>query len=311
MWFDKLASFHVRPLPDDLGELDLAISSFMDHLFFLGESQWTGRMVLYGTAFIKNLSFAHPATMVCSKRALRGWGKAAPEFSRGPLPWVGLAAICDWLVESRGSLGLQAARALALQGDGYFRPSELLNIQRSHVTTPLPRLGSRFKTYAIVVAPSQRDPQDVDGGLHRAAKSGHFDDTVLIGDKASLEAGRSWVLPLMRKLLKAASSPSDYLFPCLTLPVLERLFSEATAALGMQRLHATPHSVRHLGASEDSLAGLRTMGQIQGRGRWQAAASVARYSKHARLLRQVAALPNPVVERGAEVLGRATAVLHL
>eukprot|EP00974_Lingulodinium_polyedra_P007567 720212-Lingulodinium_polyedra.AAC.1 len=62
--------------------------------------------------------------MVRSKRALRGWAKAAPEYSRDPLPWVALAAIVEWLALHRGPVGLQAARALALQGDAYFRPSE-------------------------------------------------------------------------------------------------------------------------------------------------------------------------------------------
>ena len=310
-WHQRLRDFHGRQLPTSLEELDRVVAAFMDHLFFLGESQWTGRMALYGTAFVLDLSFAQPACMVRAKRALRGWDKASPEFSRDPLPWVALGAICSWLAQHRGQVGLQAARALALQGDAYFRPSELLAIQRQHVTVPHPRLGSKFKTYSIVVAPSLRDPQLASYVEVKAAKSGHFDDTVIIGDEASLRAHRQWLMPLMQRLVRNAPKPADFLFPLLTLPALERLFADAVSALGLVGLRATPHCVRHLGPSEDCLAGTRTLQQVQARGRWQAAASVARYSKQARLLRQVALVPEAALAAGTAALNCMASVLQV
>ena len=57
--------------------------------------------------------------------------------------------------------------------------------------------GAGFKCYSIVVAPSERFPSLDGHPPPKAAKSGHFDDTVLIGDPASLAAGRSWIKPLM------------------------------------------------------------------------------------------------------------------
>ena len=50
----------------------------------------------------------------------------------------------------------------------------------------------------------------------------------------------------------------------------------------------TTHTLRHGGPSHDVWVGARDLHQVQKHGHWAAFASVSRYEKHARLLRQIA-----------------------
>jgi integrase len=220
--------------------------------------------------------------MVRCKRALKGWRTAVPERSRDPCPWVALALVCEHL-SSSGDLGLAAARAAALQMDGYFRPSEVLAIRRCDVAQ-----HSRSAPFAITVAPSHGPGVEAAAVAPPRAKSGQYDDTVLIGDKASLDAGRPWTRLLVRRLLtEAARAPDALLFAGLTLSKYEALFREAARACHLQPLSLTPHMLRHGGPSEDILNNVRSISQVQERGRWAAPASVRNYQKQGRVLRQL------------------------
>eukprot|EP00959_Pyramimonas_sp_CCMP1952_P002677 55235-Pyramimonas_sp.AAC.1 len=61
--------------------------------------------------------------------------------------------------------------------------------------------------------------------------------------------------------------------------------------LGLCHVFSVPHQLRHGGPSHDALEQLRSLGQIQQRGRWRARESVRIYEKHGSLLRQRAAVP--------------------
>lgn len=80
------------------------------------------------------------------------------------------------------------------------------------------------------------------------------------------------------------------LFP-LTLNEFEKLFNSAPHRLELQHLRVTPHCMRHGGPSEDYAQGLRTLADIQKRGRWMSTCSVRRYEKSARLLSQLGKIP--------------------
>eukprot|EP00974_Lingulodinium_polyedra_P022761 2199756-Lingulodinium_polyedra.AAC.1 len=66
--------------------------------------------------------------------------------------------------------------------------------------------------------------------------------------------------------------------------------SKACDQLGIKQLKMAPHCFRHSGPSQDSYVGTRTLGQIQKRGGWRSRASVLRYEKHGKLLRQLSLL---------------------
>ncbi len=285
-WFARAEAFYRRKLPRDLDALDRALEPHLNEMYFDGELVHAGKQTLAAVAFHLNLSFQPKDVMVRCKRAIKGWRNVAPERSRDHCPWLALALICEHLAAT-GDVGLAAARAAALQMDGYFRPSEVLATKRSDVAQL-----NRLAPFAVTVAPSCPAAGAAAEVAPPRAKSGQYDDTVLIGDKISIDAGRPWLKSLMRALLaSAAAGPSSRLFPSLTLARYEKLFQEAVTATNLTALSLTPHMLRHGGPSEDLLHQHRTLAQVQERGRWAAAASVRKYGKACRVFRQLAKIP--------------------
>ena len=70
-----------------------------------------------------------------------------------------------------------------------------------------------------------------------------------------------------------------------------------------------PYTLRHGGASDDALRRRRTWQGIQDRGRWKTAASVRRYKKFARVMKEAERLSQETRNFGLEVEKRLTAVL--
>ena len=108
------------------------------------------------------------------------------------------------------------------------------------------------------------------------------------------------VRSMLRKRLKGLE-PDDKVFP-LTQVRYRDLFYRATTKLGVLDLVGRPHNVRHTGPSYDKCIAHRSLDSIQKRGRWVAAASVARYSKVHEYTRAVAATPSALLQRGAPLL---------
>ena len=127
-------------------------------------------------------------------------------------------------------------------------------------------------------------PEGVTGPLTRRTKTNSFEDTVPFDEPADVRAGHGWVASLLCDL-KAEKSPHAPVFD-ISLSTYERLFKEATIALGLGALKLTPHSCRHGGPSEDVAAKIRSASEIQKRGRWAAPASIRRYMKPGTLMRQ-------------------------
>ena len=69
--------------------------------------------------------------------------------------------------------------------------------------------------------------------------------------------------------------------------------------LGLQRLHAVPHSVRHAGPSEDAFHKRVDLAAIQRRGRWGGGftKSVVRFEKGAKLPRQLSFVPERLLKK--------------
>ena len=153
-----------------------------------------------------------------------------------------------------------------------------------HVLEPNPgSLGSKYgKRYALVVAPVE---------LGRPTKTGHFDDHILVGCKT-----RPWLNQILYDFMHMRPEPcKNFLFPGLTLAKLEKVFVEAQKHWGPEYAASdivlTPHVLRHSGPSNDHFQGKMTLDEIRLRGRWASMRSVARYQKHAKLLRSVRRVP--------------------
>ena len=73
--------------------------------------------------------------------------------------------------------------------------------------------------------------------------------------------------------------------------------SRAAAIQSLEPFRLTPHMARHGGLSEDALSRVRSVPEIQARGRWEHPKSVARYRKAGTLLRQIRLMTNPQLRK--------------
>ena len=96
---------------------------------------------------------------------------------------------------------------------------------------------------------------------------------------------RQWIGAALLSL-KARRAPLQRLSPISCGELLSEM-KRATDAVGCAVLRPTPHGLRHGGASHDKALGLRTLGEIQSRGKWRSPLSAQRYEKHARISDQL------------------------
>ncbi|CAK0800544.1 unnamed protein product [Prorocentrum cordatum] len=175
---------HLRRVSMD--ETDLAMTRYLDHLYFQGLSIAHARNAVHGAIFVKDYPRRSPTTMYRAKDALAGWFKAGPDRVRDPLPWEAAALIADDLAE-RDREGVAATGALLVSFDGYIRPSNTLAITSREVSQRQARSNPNYPSLVVTIA-----PQADDHGQQPApsTKSGDHDCTIVFGDQASLKANR-------------------------------------------------------------------------------------------------------------------------
>ena len=267
--------------------IDMALCSYLDDLFFHGKQIWEARYAVYGTIWLKQLVRHCPHTLPRAREALLGWGKASPEVVGDPLPWEAALLIAQHMADSGTPTGLAGARAVLVGFDGYLRPAETLGIRKSDVTINRRNTVLRYPTITLTIAPQRLTP-DTGDPPPRRTKAGHHDDTIIIGDEASRSAGRGLVVGILRLAFNVASA-NQLLFN-LDLNDYQALFRSAVRDLKLQKLKPTPHGLRHGGPSTDAALQVRSRDDIRKRGRWQADVSVRRYEKSGKLTRQIALL---------------------
>ena len=74
-----------------------------------------------------------------------------------------------------------------------------------------------------------------------------------------------------------------------------RLFEQAAAATGLSILKPVLYSLRHGGASFDTLFQKRPLPEVKSRGRWRADSSLRRYQKAAPAQQQLCLMPDNVI----------------
>jgi hypothetical protein len=246
--------------------LDHSIVEYMRQQYEDGHQSWEGSYLVFGYQLLRYTG-VDSACLPESKKALKGWKTGAPGKMRLPFPEEVVLDVADFAVESQQG---EAALAIALQLDGYFRPSEAIYLTAGQIMPPARKAGKAYaKAWGVVLAPSEGE---------KPTKTGHFDDSVLIGD-----IQHEWLGPMLETIVRG-KKPEDRIFPSLTLASYERLFRDAMQKRFNNCIHATPHSVRHSGPSNDRFHKRRSLLQIQKRGRWASPKSVARYEKEALLL---------------------------
>jgi hypothetical protein len=277
---------------------DAAIEGILNELFFSGDGVYVGRMILYGFAFMYDMP-SGGSNFSRSKRALKGWARAAPEHSRDPAPWVAVMLLVRRMVESFGAEGLEASRCSVVAYDLFARPSEMLGVTYMSLVPPAADVHHKLDHFAVVFAPSNgRGPS---ANPLPPAKSGEYDATVLACDAASIAAGRGVVRRVLDCLKSRGGNSRRPVFGSLTLARWESLLKQASDMEGISHLDISPHTLRHGGASHDMALQLRSFPQVQSRGRWLSKKSVARYGKFGMYQRQLAKLSASQRREGAVI----------
>lgn len=142
--------------------------------------------------------------LVMSKLSLGGWRKQEPGNMRVPVPEEFVFDVGMHDLE-RGRLDI--AVALAIQYDGYLRPSECFGLTAQHVNPPH---GRRYPHFSLVIAPAS---------LGETTKTGKTDDSLILGDKPHNRRVGDIVKWWMKRR-------SDSLFPHLFLSQYEAWFKQ-------------------------------------------------------------------------------------
>ena len=255
------------------------MEAYCEGLAKQGYTASSGRAVLYGYLKLRARNRAVAKVQLDPVRdALVGWLRVVPERVRDPAPEEAIYLLCIRFWEARR---FDLAFATMIGFDTYARPSEVIGILEPDVLRPSPNVGPQYSAeYGINFGP---------GDTERRTKNGEQDECVIIG-----RPGRPWLGRLFSSYL-AHIRLAEPLFPGLTLAAFEKAVTKAALGLHLQRLHLTPHILRHSGPSNDLFRKRSSLSQVKARGRWKAQASAARYAKHAQLLRQLQ-VPPPSVQ---------------
>ena len=261
-------------VPDHL--LELALLAYLDRAFFHGHPAAFGEKLLASIMFLAP-RFAQPkgAAFPRAWRAIRGWKKVMPPVTRLPLPWLCLMAVFQkWLPHKWAET---VAALLAFHC--YLRPFELESLTPMHIASAFDPATQQYKV-GLILAPIE---------LGRPGKTGNWEEAVMVDRHPSLQAALRY--------LAAARPPHERLWP-FPPGSLQALLAETAADLHMTELSVSLYSLRHGGASMDTLEKTRSFAEIKARGRWHADSSLRRYAKASKLVDVMGRLPQQVLANG-------------
>ena len=197
--------------------------------------------------------------------------KAAPSSQRLPFPWIALCAVLGLLVE-RGRLA--SALHLLVAFRSYLRPGasdslrvkQLISSATADGWTSLPSVGS---------------PRQPNRGPHA------WEDWPA-GRRPLLDS-EPWLHPFF-VALTSRRDPEDFLWPVRGAELVEE-YQLACLSLGLSHLKPCRYALRHGGASDDLPTRRREHLAVKRRGGWATNASLKRYGKETRLLKEIGRIP--------------------
>ena len=263
-------SHHLGAVAETSADMDWVLTNLIDEWYLEGESFGMASKAVAATVFFRSKFGRGKACQLDGARqALRGWRRLEPPLSRLPLSWPILAMLINEMVR----LGFREAGVVtALMFFTYFRPSEPFKLRVKDLVPPTPQAGGSHKLWSLTL-------HAFEGG--QASKTQEFDEGVLLDRPASFFLG-----PVMQKIARD-KKPSDLLFG-ITQTALGTALREAFLAVPSHKLERpTLYQVRHSGASVEFADKVRTLAEIQRRGRWRAVQSVRRYEKGPRVNEQL------------------------
>ena len=266
-YVEDLRIFAGKPLLEQRSadQVDAKIVEYMTQIYEQGASSSHGGYILaawqaifpqYGRYGNLSLPRAH--------RALQGWRKQRPSLSRPPHAWPVVAGMAVRAAQRHSTL---MAKWILVSFSSYTRPGESLTLRGQDFVAPV--AGIRYWSLLIKA-------QD----LLVAGKTGEFDDSVV------------WDSPALKFLEKdfARWQRLGAAIPW-TFGYNEVLATVKQCALDLQVVGFTPYSLRHSGASHDTIHKIRSLQEVQKRGRWRAHRSVTRYEKGGRVGAEYVKIP--------------------
>ncbi|CAK0850032.1 unnamed protein product [Prorocentrum cordatum] len=276
--------WHERPTLDGL------LVDFFNGLHLEGLGPDVGSGTLAALAhFLPGLGRSGATLLPRASRAVLGWRRRAPPFTRLPMPRAAMGAIVGYLIH-RGLL--RAALLTAVAHVCYLRPQEMMQVRARHLIAPAVMAGPAYQYRSILLR---------DSALLQAGKTGVYDDAVVIDMDA-------WLCPALA-CARATLKPDDLIMD-LSFVEYRRVFIEGAVLMGLGPLEPHPCQLRRGGASEDLTLGRRSAEQVRLRGRWATFVSVKRYAKDARLLDTLSSVAPEVFIYGNLVLNSLSELLR-
>jgi hypothetical protein len=250
-------------------ELDSVIVTWFDMLFQRGCHSADGAKFMAALAHIWP-ALKPKAALPRAWRAITGWRKLRPTFSRAPLPFKALLGIMGAAVwQGRHEEALAFLLAFAC----YLRPGELLQLTVDAVVPPV--TGPGGSPFWSLILGDRRGS--------RPAKSGEFDESVIF-DWEEFE----WVGTMLQALRERRAVGPLWSFDA---PLLTTALTDAARLAHVDILSPQLYSLRHGGASHDAVSHRRSLLSIKRRGRWKSDSSVRNYEKAASALREAHRMP--------------------
>ena len=276
---------HPRSASDP--QVDQYMTEFMNQLYLEGHDANVGdKLIAAWNYFFPQFSRKGMRGLPRVARTLKGWHRHCPARSRVPAPWIVVAMI---VVEMLRMGEPAMACWVVISFWAYLRPSECMRLRRKDLIPPVPRVT---RHWSLLVAPSE-------AGI-LTTKVGEQDDTIVWDSQEVL-----WMQELLRELRGDGSNAPLWKFSYADLVLVWR---GACATLKLRGF--VPYQLRHGGPSHDRSEQVRSLEQIQKRGRWRQLKSVMRYEKAGRIAAEVMKLSVPMrryaVEAAAGLKGHLT-----
>lgn len=202
-----------------------------------------------------------------AQQSLKGWRKLCPPKSRMPLPYeavclVALTAIRQGLV--------QEALAMLLTFGLYLRPTEFQHLRVQDIVKPVKKGAKVYKYWSVLLHPLEE-------GVPSKAQQWDEALTMDLDHLASLG-------PAMSKTLQLAKRSRNEIAFNVTSTDVNNVLQNLWPVLQLESLGA-PHMyrLRHGGATFELANGMRSLQEVQLRGRWKALKSLKNYEKGGRL----------------------------
>jgi integrase len=248
--------------------LDQALCRMLNIMFSDGEDLSHAQYMLAASLFFNpHLKSSKQMALPLTKQTLQCWKKLDPPKARLPLPWEAVCGLVELsFLEGQREIGLMMLLCFCL----YLRPGEVTRLRVQDLVPPVHGSGGGGAEWTAILHPLEE---------HIPSKTQEYDETVSF-DKPWM---RFIAEATYRHLNLSGRGKAEKIFSC-SAQQMKKFMEKGFNKLGLESLgSAHPYRLRHGGASRDYQHKMRSLTEIQKRGRWKSAASVRRYEKGGRL----------------------------